>query len=356
MSADLQAIIDANSGNVNNGPLSRRQVVPYAALQALNTPSDLNEIANALISTLAILVAQGKDTPVLLSADAQGRLITSAAGNSIAKFAAPFTGGATVAQVVDSSGFYPGQLVSFASATGSGAACGGMTCESVPDSTHIMVFSSCVGQNFVPGDFIIGKSSFALDPTGLVVPVSGSVSITGTPNVAVTNTPNVNVVNAAEVIGLISGVVDIGGSSPPTIPVFVYGTHDNNGVNVLGADVRGWPCGFQAGFNFLAGTTPSMVFAAIPGNALMLQSYRVTVGTTAASGIDELISISEVGAGGNTLWTDSVGIPAVAGTVYGTGETDLKISTRKGFGIQLTCNNALLANQFASVSMCGYII
>jgi len=158
-------------------PLSRRQVIPYGDLSALDPPIQLAQIGDALVPTLAIGVAQGKDAPKLLSADAQGRLVTSANINTLARFAAPFTGGATVAQVDDTSAFYPGQIVAFVSATGGTGTCGGITLQQVIDSTHLRFAATCIGQNFSPGDYIVGKGSVSVDPTGTTLTVQGTVGV-----------------------------------------------------------------------------------------------------------------------------------------------------------------------------------
>jgi hypothetical protein len=173
----IDDVIAEGMGTSPRQPLSRRQVIPYGDLSALDQPIQLAQIGDALVPTLAIGVAQGKDAPKLLSADGQGRLVTSANINTLARFAAPFTGGSTVAQVDDTSAFYPGQIVAFVSATGGVAACGGVTLEQIIDSTHFRFFSTCVGQNFAAGDYIVGKGSVNIDPTATTLTVQGTVSI-----------------------------------------------------------------------------------------------------------------------------------------------------------------------------------
>lgn len=153
---------------------ARRQVIPYGDLQVLNWPESQPQVSNSLLPTLAIGVAQGKDAPHLLLADALGALVVNSHSMSLAKFTAPFTGGGNMPQVDDTSGFYPGQVIGMVSQTGSGAACGGATLLRVVDSTHLLLTGSCGGQNFVPGDFIIGKGSTFIDTTGTIFPPNGT--------------------------------------------------------------------------------------------------------------------------------------------------------------------------------------
>lgn len=344
----LDSMVQDASSGLFVPPQARRPVIPWDDLQALATPSTLSQISPDIISALAILVAQGKDKPRLLSVDAQGALVANSRINSLARFTDSFVGGSTLVPVDDTTGFYPGQSVSFASATGGPAACGGMTIESIPSLTSLRVFASCGGQNFVPGDFVIGKGQVTIDPTGTTIPVTGSVSISGT--------PNVNVTNLAEFIPVTGNVIEIGGVTGASVNETIWGTADNNGFTATLNDPRGLPCGFSAGMFFGGGVTPSITFAAVTNRALMVHAYRASLGTGVATAVAESVLINEVGSGGLTLWADSLAVPAVIDSGDTAGQSDLRIATRRNFGLTIVMNNALVAGQFATLAICGYII
>lgn len=171
---DLESIIQANSGGVGSNPLSRRQIIPYDDLQALNTPGALNSLSNDVVTTLAILAAQGPKAPRLLSCDDQGRARVQAANASITQLTAPLAALATTATVKDSSAFYVGQAVTLAANDGTGNTCSPVFIKRIPDGNTIQFLATCSSFGFNIGDFVVGGGDVRV--TNVVSPVNiGSI-------------------------------------------------------------------------------------------------------------------------------------------------------------------------------------
>lgn len=184
MSTDLDKLVADASANITNAPLSRVQVLPYADMQALNQPPDLNQFSNDLVSTLAVLAAQGPVNPVLLGADATGRLRTSTAPASLTTLTAPLAGGAITATVQDSSDFYPGQVVSLVSKDGSVGTCTDVQVNAVPNINTLVFAATCTGHNFSIGDFVVGGGDVRVTQVLVPVLVGGTITMLppGSPN------------------------------------------------------------------------------------------------------------------------------------------------------------------------------
>lgn len=187
MSTTLADFIQDNSSGLFIPPQARRQVIPYDDLQALATPTQLSQISPDLLSALAILTAQGPDRPRLLTADANGSLVTAAQINTVTTFIAPFTGGGLTAQIKDVTGFAPGMKVTMTSANFGGAVCSAVTVTSVKPPHTINFFATCTGQDFVVGDFIVGHGRVDVESILLPVSIGGqsvltAVGFVGTPD------------------------------------------------------------------------------------------------------------------------------------------------------------------------------
>ena len=184
MTDALQAAIEAASGNVSSTPLSRVQVIPYADLQVLNQPANLNQISNDLIPTLAILVGQGPVKPLLLRTDTIGNLKTTTTAATITTLTAPLPGGQVNASVQDSGSFYPGQITSLVSKDGSVGACTEVQVQAIPDN-HTIVFSgTCNGHDFKIDDFVVGGGDTRVTQVVSPVPIGSIITLIppGAPN------------------------------------------------------------------------------------------------------------------------------------------------------------------------------
>jgi hypothetical protein len=191
----LADIIRANSPGIVLPTSARRQVVPYDDMQALDPPVDLPQIGTDLLTTLAVLAAQGPDKPRLMSADTNGALIVNSQINQVTTFIAPFTGGQLTAQVKDTTGFAPGTRVTMISQSFGGAVCTAITVTSVIAPHTLNFFATCTGQNFVVGDYVIGHPRTDVETVINPVRLGGdqvntAIGVVGTPtdNVMITTT------------------------------------------------------------------------------------------------------------------------------------------------------------------------
>lgn len=159
---------------------ARRSVIPYADLQALNPPVTNPQISPDLLSALAILVAQGPNTPLLLTTDANGRLQVAGTAASITTFTQGFTGGTTVAHVRDTSSFFPGQFVTLVGTVSGTGDCTAVGITKIPDSQTLVFNSTCGGFNYVVGDFIVGGGEVKV--TQILIPPTIGGQITWIPS------------------------------------------------------------------------------------------------------------------------------------------------------------------------------
>lgn len=163
---------------------ARRQVIPYDDLQALNPPLTNPQISADLISTLAVLVAQGANGPRLLSADINGRLQTVAPAAAITKLTDSLIAPAATAHVADSSPFYPGQSVSLVGTVSGEATCTAVLIKSIPD-VHTIVFNGiCTGFSYQPGDEVVGGGDTRVTSVLVPVDIGGATTVLppGAPN------------------------------------------------------------------------------------------------------------------------------------------------------------------------------
>jgi hypothetical protein len=158
MSIDAAFAQDSGTGLfVPVAAVARRSVIPWDDLNAANIPLEWSQISKDLVTSLSILAAQGADAPKLLSVDSQNNLRVGARLNASTKFAAHFVGGSTVATVLDTSDFLPGDHVALLTNGAPGSVCIDVVIFSIDSPTQMTFVASCVGQSFNPGDFVVGE-------------------------------------------------------------------------------------------------------------------------------------------------------------------------------------------------------
>lgn len=155
---------------------ARRSVVPYSDLQALNPPTTNPQISPDLLSALAILVAQGPNSPLLLTTDANGRLQVAGTSASSTTFTQAFTGGGTTAHVRDTSSFYPGQFVTLIGAVSGTGACTAVIVNKIPDSQTLVFNSTCNGFNYTVGDFVVGGGDVRVSSVTVPINLGGTIT------------------------------------------------------------------------------------------------------------------------------------------------------------------------------------
>ena len=137
---------------------ARRNVVPWEQLGILNPPEKWSEVSGDLISTLAVLVAQGQTGPTLVKADAAGDLRVGARINAVTKLSAPLAAGATLATVLDTTDFFPGDKVVIVANGAPDTVCANITVKSIFSDTTMEFAATCSSISFNPGDYVVGEA------------------------------------------------------------------------------------------------------------------------------------------------------------------------------------------------------
>lgn len=312
------------SGSSDSATQARRLILPYDDLQILAPPERNLNVSADLLSALSVLVAQGPDKPRLLTSDVEGFLRVAGRLNVVTQLVAGFSGVATTLLVKDSTGIFPGDHISLVSSSVPGQTCVDVVVNSIPDGQTIKVNGTCAGQTWSVGDSVVGEQV-------------------------------VNIRQIFEAVRVAAGgQVQILGASAGTDNSLEIAL-DNQGLRALIVRDGGLPTSASSGAFFNAGVTPSLSFAPVAGRSYIVHAYNATIGTTVATGLAESALITEVGAGGNTLWADALAIPAVANSSAGARLGNCRIATRQGFGVQIAMNNVLAAGQFATLALAVYL-
>lgn len=184
MTQSIDDVIAENAPTTSAQPLSRRQLLPFGDMNALNTPTGLNQVGNDLVPALAVLAAQGPLGPKLLTCDGEGRLRNQIQAAAVAHFTAPLPSGQLVATVDDSSSFYVGQTVSLVNNTGPGGTCTDVFINAIPDQNTLVFNGTCAGFNYAIGDLVVGNGRVDISTFGGQVNIRGVIAMLppGSPN------------------------------------------------------------------------------------------------------------------------------------------------------------------------------
>lgn len=159
MSDDAASFVldDASGLFVPSAPKARKDVVPWDDLNALNVPFEYSAISHDLLTSLAVLVAQGINRPRLLTVDASGALKVGARINAVTRLTAPLAAAATQAMVEDTSSFFPGDHVSIVANGAPNSVCTDVVVKSIDDATNMQFVATCSALSFSVGDYVIGE-------------------------------------------------------------------------------------------------------------------------------------------------------------------------------------------------------
>jgi hypothetical protein len=194
---NLDSFEEDASTDAQPTPLVRRTVIPYDDLDVANRPERWSVLSTDLISTLSILSAQGEVGPKLLSVDAAGNLRVGARVNALTRLGAALAGGATVAKVLNTSDFFPGDHVTLVQNGAPANVCTNVVIQSVDSLTQMTFVATCPAINFSVGDYVVGEQ--VINIRNIFKPVSiGGVGVNtaiGAPgtiddNVMITTTVN----------------------------------------------------------------------------------------------------------------------------------------------------------------------
>lgn len=193
MSVDAAGFVqdEASGLFVPSVPQARRSVIPWADLNAADPPYRWSQISPDLLSTLAVLSAQGVDRPRLLSVDDAGALKVGSRINAITTLGAPLAALATVATVKDTSQFFPGDHVSLVKNGAPASICTDVIVKSIDSPTQMTFNATCAGLSFAVGDFVIGEQTVQVRNIFNPVHLTGQGIIpTGYPNPIVSGEVN----------------------------------------------------------------------------------------------------------------------------------------------------------------------
>lgn len=140
-------------------PQARRSVLPWGDLNVVDPPYAWSQISPDLLSTLAVLVAQGIDRPRLLTVDASGALKTSSRVNAVTRLGASLPALATVATVLDTSQFFPGDHVAILANGAPANVCVDVIVKSIDSPTQMTFAATCGSVGFAVGDFVVGEQT-----------------------------------------------------------------------------------------------------------------------------------------------------------------------------------------------------
>lgn len=157
---------------------ARRTVLPWADLNALDPPLRWSQIAPDLLSALAVMVAQGVDRPRLLGVDATGALKVGSRINAVTTLGASLPANATVATVLDTSQFFPGDHVSLVKNGAPQSVCVDVIVKSVDSPTQMTFVATCSSLSFGVGDFVIGEQTVQVRNVFNPVPIAGKSVLT----------------------------------------------------------------------------------------------------------------------------------------------------------------------------------
>lgn len=342
----LDSMVQDASSGLFVPPQSRRQVLPWADMNALAIPERLSQVSPDLISALAVLVAQGPQGSKLVGADMLGRLLATASLNPVTKLTQPYHSGDLVVHVVDSSAFFPTQAASLLPANAGGNTCVGLSIQGIVDATTIKLNNDCGGQVFNIGDYFVGapivtsfNNLFNSDVTDRAARLLGHVTV---------DSGNV------EADALVNNSVGIYGKSAsgnqhPTASV------DNANQVHLNVRATADPPTVCAGFNFGPGAVVSVSIPAISGFCIDLLSWSSGIGNVSGAGAGIcFVTVKSTGTGGSTLWAGHLGVPATVGDTNEIPDAPVRLVTQPGQGITLAWDINVPGGYGATIN-CAYV-
>lgn len=291
MSTDLDKLVADASGNLQATPLSRKQVIPYADLDALNQPAELNQLTNNLVPTISVLSAQGPDTGKLLRASDVGALYSAASTNFNAHVASHANVGDKSFLVDDPS--WPEQAGWFwiVQSPAHGSLEQGPFFAFTGSDPHEVVIGVPLGLTLDPGDVV-----FSVPQVGLF----GSLNA-------------VDVVDrAARLLGRVT-VDDLA----PTV---------------------------NFGASFANPNTPGFTIPAVSGLAVHLLYFCVIINNVSgATAYSTNITLASTGTGAVNLWFGHAGTPNVNGSTDYMPKSPFQVITQPGQGLSIACGVAVPA-------------
>ena len=353
MTQDLQAIIDANSGGASHTPLARAQPIPYADLNALNQPGDLPQISPALLSTLAILVAQGNLSPKLLKVDDAGSLRVASRLNTITRLTAPLPALATVAQVLDTSGLFPGDHVALITDGNPNVDCVDVVVKKIDSPTQVEFVATCNAVGFQPGDWLIGEQVVNIRQIFEAVDISDRAArLLGQTDVTDRAARQLGFVTAG--LKADTGFQMNGATGSVSGDFFSY--IDNNGDRAQSVRMRRIPSNLWQSFSFGAGQTPLVTFTANPGFAIVIDDWEATLNNVSgAAGFSVLCAFNSTGAGAKQIWGTRLSCTATNNTNDKSRANSAHLSTVAGQGLTIGYGAALPAGYGADISYAWHI-
>lgn len=324
MSLPPDVIDQLLAGSGANATEARTLVLPYDDLRILAPPERNLAVSPDLISALSVLVAQGPVKPSLLHADTVGNLLTSTRNGWVARTVTDMPAGSSQVMVDSTRQMALSDVCQLTFGTiGNQTTLGTLIIDGIfPDGTiHF--------ENNVAQDVPIGSIVMQI-PATFITSFQSPVPITPPTTFAT-----------------------LGAASAPNQNAFTV--HDNAGIFYLAVRDAGLPLAASNGAAFIAPATPGLTFAATPAFAFVVNQWSACIGA-GGGGTAQIVTVSidEVGTGGVNLWKETIGVDAVAGRVMRAGAENCRIASRKGFGVSISFNAALAANNFASLSLGVY--
>lgn len=312
-------------------------MVPYADLNALNQPGDLNQITNNLVSTLAVLSAQSSGGPKLLGVDDTGALKVAARMNAVTRLTAPLAGGATIAQVLDTSQFFAGDHVSLITNGTPSSDCTDIVVKQIDSPTQIEFAATCGSVSFNPGDYLVGEQVVN------VRQIFEAVDVSDRSNRALGNV-NINSLVAGRSAGIF-------GASATGAQSLTAGVNNANQA-YLGVWAVNDPPSIYFASNFGVGATPSVSIPPLSGLSIDLLHWSTVISNVSGAASSVIfVTVTTTGTGGHTMWVEHLGVPNVVGSTAEVPNNPVRIVSAPGQGMTVAWTAAVPAGYGADINL-----